>query len=359
MLYSKTHLTNVLIDALLRNNGIADRGLVNEYKRQRFNAVARALLSRNLFIPITKHPAVENQQDVVTGYALPLQEDVMLWGITWTSANTEPSSDHGRMMTIQVDGHDLISNVGTSMIPFGGIDTTNGFSFTEMGYGVVALPVPKILPAGSRVVAQFSYNPSSGYDGESMPPGLYDSVVLFCLAVKTCINDEDRQILEICREWINDHDYQVPVNLNMVTPPTDSNLSIIWNGNGASGGGEDGLLTTSETRPVGLPILIRALATNLMMSRLQLRDTRNHDFTPAGYVLMRNFIRHAAGNNSPLSTHFKLTMPHVLAPGAQLKADHLDGTGANLGPFAIDQAVLLPVTGTLPPCWLTFSGVTP
>ena len=356
-MYNKRSLTEVLINALLRGSQVPDRGLANEFKRQRFNNVARALLSRNLFIPVTRNPAVEGQQDVVTAYSQPLQTDVMLWGLTWTSADTEPSSNSGRMVQIGLDGHELIPNVGASMIPLGGIDTTIGFGTTEYGYGVVSLPAPKILPAGARVVAQFSYNPSSGYTDFVETTAQYDSIVLMCLAVKTCISDEDRDVLQFYREWIDAHEYQYPVTLNMVTPPTDSNLSVTWNG--TNGGGDDGLLTTSESRPVGLPILVRAFATNLMNSRLQLRDTRNHEFTPAGYVLMRNFIRHAAGNNVPLSTHFKLTMPHVLAPGSQLKADHLDGTGANLGPTVIDQFTPLADEGLPPEAWLTFTGVTP
>lgn len=356
-MYNKRALTEVLIDALLRNSAVPDRGLANEFKRQRFNNVARALLSRNLFIPVTRNPAVENQSDVVTAYSQPLQTDVMLWGLTWTNANTEPSSNNGRMMQLGIDGHELIPNVGASIIPLEGIDTTTGFGLTEYGYGVVSLPAPKILPKGARVVAQFSCNPSSGYTAFVETVAQYDSVVLMCLAVKTCISDEDRETLEFCRNWIDTHEYQYPVTLNMVTPPTDSNLSITWNG--TNGGGDDGLITTSESRPVGLPILVRAFATNLMFSRMQLRDTRNHEFTPSGYVLMRNFIRHAASNNVPLSTHFKLTMPHVLAPGSQLKADHLDGTGANLGPTVIDQFTPPAADGLPPEAWLTFSGVTP
>lgn len=356
-MFSQRELKNVLINAILRGAQVPERRLSNEFKRARYNRVARALLSRNLLIPLTKRPAVAAQGDVVTGYSQPLQEAVMLWGFTWTNPNTQPSSDDGRMLKLNIEGRELIQNVAASMIPLTGIDTTIGFSLSELGWGVSTLPAPIIIPAGARVVAQFSYNPSSGYTAFVANPSQYDSVLLLCLAVKTCISDEDRGILEECERFIETHEYQVPVTLNMITPPTDSNLSITWNG--TNGGGDDGLLTTSQTRVVGFPILLRAFATNLTNSRIALRDSRGHDFTPSGMFLCRNVGPHATGGNQPLSPYFRLAVPHVLATGAQVLGEHLDGTGANLGPTAIDQFTPPAADAVPPQVWFTWTGVTP
>lgn len=354
-MFSKRELQDVLINAILRGDVVPDRAVANDFKRKRFNRVAKALLSRNLFIPLTRKPAIENHNDVVTGYSLPLQEDVLLWGLTWTSTNTEPSSFEGRMLKINVNGRELVSNVGAGSLVLNDNDLTTAFGQMEFGYGVSNLPCPIRVPAGGRIVATFSYNPAAQFNNQVMTTGQYDSILLFCLAVKTCLSDEDRQILEICRQWIDTHEYQSPVYLNMVTPPVDSNLGIVWGGTN-NGGGLD-QATTVESRPVGLPVLVRALATNLMYSRIQLRDTRGHDFTPAGQFLARNLSRHAASNDAPLSVFFRLPVPHVLAPGSQLHGDLLDGTGSNLLNF--DGQITAPDLGLPEFNWLTFACITP
>lgn len=334
-----------------------ERSLANQFKQQRFNKVARALLTRNLLIPLTRKPAVADLGDVVTGYSLPLQEDVMLWGFTWTQSNTEPSSDTGRMLKLQVNGRELILNTAAGFNTLNNFDQVSSFTQAETGYGVSNLPCPIIVPAGGRIVAQFSYNPSSGYAGQEMNTSQYDSILLLCLGVKNCLTDEDKLILEQCRQWIDTHEYQNPVKLNMVTPPVETNLNIVWGG--TNGGGGINQACSSQSRPVGIPLLVRGLETNLMWSRLQLRDTRGHDFTPAGQFLARNLCRHAAGNDAPISVDFQFPVAHVLAPGAQLHAEHLDGTGANLGATIFDGLIPPPDEQIASECWLTFDCITP
>jgi hypothetical protein len=360
-MFRRKDLEDTLFNAILNGNGLPDRATSTAFKRKRFNRCARALLSRNLFIPIVKRPNAESDRDVVTGYSQPLETDVMLWGFTWTQTQVEPF-ELGRTMKISVNGHELISNVAVSQStlsePVG-----QGFGNAVAGYGTSELPCPVRVPAGSRIAAEFSYNPSrywgssDGHNATVMNTTQYDSVVLMCIGVKTCLSDEDKDLLEKCRQWIEAHEFQDPVFLNSVSLPTDQNLNIFWDGD-FGGGGLD-VTATSQTRNVSAPLLVRGLGTNLALSRFAIRDTRDHQFMPAGKVLAQNFSSYK-GQFVVVSTYFRWLIPHVLAPGAQLVTDHLDGTGAAIGAFSYDGRAFAPADDE--PAhqnWLVYPCVTP
>jgi len=360
-MYNRKDLFDALLNGLLNGSLIPDRAFADSFKRRRYNRCLRAILSRNLFITLQVSPNSESGNDVVTGYSQPLETDVMLWGFTWTNPQVEPD-DFGRDMKLSVAGHELISNVAASQStlsePIG-----NGFGGEVSGFGTSELPCPIIIPAGSRVVAQFSYNPSrywSSSDGHNpvvMNTTQYDSLLLLCLSVKTCLSDEDRELVAECKQWIATHEYQEPIFLNSVTPPVDRNLNIVWGG--PFGGGALDQPTTSQTRPISSPLLVRGLGTNLALSRLSFRDTRQHSFFPAGPVLAQNFSSYK-GQFVMASSYFRWVVPHVLASGAQLIADHLDGTGADIGLFSFDGRAFDPADDT--PAhqnWLIYPCVTP
>jgi len=350
-------LTNVLIDAILRNDTVPSRSLADSYKAKRFNRVARALLSRNVFVPVIISTASQSARDIAVGYSAPLESAALLWGFTWTNADNIQASNEARTLKMAVEGHELVDNVPAMMATIAADNFLTAFSQSVSGYGMSPLTTPFIVPAGARIAIELAYNPAAT---EGFRVDIYNSILLMFIVVKTCLDDDDREILEQCRRWIETHEYQVPVMLNSVTPPTDSNLNVIWPSRDLPGldpeiNGFPGAETTSQTRPVSAPVLVRSVATNLQASRLTIQDSRGHQFSPTGMFLARHLSTGGAAA-AVFSPHFRLAMPHVLAPGAELRAEHLDGTGAST--ISFDGGSILDPPNILP-SWLVYGCITP
>lgn len=323
-MFSKPELTRNLINALLRGATIPDPKLSTELKRRRFSRATKALLTRNLFLPIRVLPGTQSFLDVSTGYSPPIETDILAWAWTWANEDTVATNlGTNRQIQLSIDGRPIISDVPASPLALGH-NQFNTFGPLRLGFGACAFPCPVRIPKGSRVVAQLSWNPSPLTGSSAQIPTVADTILLWCLSVKTCLDDDDQELLERIRDWIDGHEYQEPVLLNSVTPDgsvVPRPYTFAWPAYGVVGPIGSRMFTQSQTRTISAPMLVRAMATNLTFSELQIRDSRGHNFTPTGWVNARNMG--AIDNSTTSNVYWKLAVPHVLAPGALLTCDHL------------------------------------
>jgi hypothetical protein len=331
-----TSQLDVMISALESGSYSPPAEVARNFKQQRISAVAKALGLTNLFVPVAGHFPQRSASSTFTLYTKPLQRDVIVMGCALMALDQSTDTWSRALTEFRLRLPEPLSHLSQNYI------------FPQMAFAPglysVFFPAPFILPASEQIAVDFGWNAPQA--GPFVDETGRIELVLFCAAVKNCLNDEDRDILRRAITVINDNDYQRRVLLNSVTQSsvavTSQTDSPFFSGLGntvvypqqplSSVVVPSGSLTQSETRQADVPLLVIGLAIN-ETSGIRITDTGSgHSFTQgdliyAGNLYYANSVppteRVVFTTPGPYLSYFRLPIPHLLRPGATLVAEHV------------------------------------
>ena len=333
------HQLDAMIAALENGSYSPPSSVAQSFKKRRLNAVSQALGLTNLFVPADGSYPQASSNASFTLYTRPLQRDVIVLGCSLMSQDERTDN--------RIDGEFRLR------LPEPLTHLSQNYIFPAMAFAPatysVFFPAPFILRAGEQIAIDFGSNSPQA----ARNPAIQNiEIVLFCASVKNCLQNDDLTILETATRIINDTDYQRRVLLNSythgsqaVTSQTDSpffsavdNMVVYPPFNVSSVAVAKGTLTSSETRPADIPLLVIGLALNACGEAVRIMDTGSgHSFTQGNFVYSHGLWYPEEfttfTTRGPYYSYFRLPVPHLLRPGATLFTEHLNTDLADQSAF--------------------------
>lgn len=318
-----------MISALAINSYSPPPDVAREFKRNRLNAVSRALGLTNVFVQANGHFAQADSRSTFTLYTKPLQRDVIVMGCA--------------LMCFDERIENRLAGEFRIRLPEPQEHLSQNYIFPAMAFAPatysVFFPAPFILRASEQIAIDFGWNaPQANRDTNT------DNIeiVLFCAAVKDCLASDDMDLLREATRIINDTDYQRRVLLNSatinsvaVTSQTNSpfysnvnNMVVYPQQPLSSVAVPKGSLTHSETRVADIPLLVIGVALNACGEAVRITDTgTGHSFTMGSFMYSHSLWYPEEftvfTTRAPYYSYFRLPVPHLLRPGATLFTEHL------------------------------------
>jgi len=327
--------------AALANGGYSPPDAINRaFKQARLNAVSKALGLQNIFLSTNGAFEQTSPFATFTVYTKPLQKDVIVMGCALMSFDERTENRIGSEFRLRLP--QPLEHLSQNYI-------FPAMAFAPATYSVF-FPAPFILKASEQIAIDFGLNAPQS-DMGTIQEGENIQIVLFCATVKNCLSSEDIQILDRAVQIINETDYQRRVLLNSythgsvaVTSQTDSPFfsavdnMVVYPGFGSSAAITKGTLTTSETRPADIPLIVTGLGLNSCGETVRISDTATgYSFTLGDFVYAHSlwypeeFV--VFTTRGPYFSFFKLPVPHLLKPGATLFTEHLSSDQASQSAF--------------------------
>jgi hypothetical protein len=307
--------------------------IAKAFKQRRLNAVSKALGLTNLFVPAAGHFPQASSKATFTVYTKPLQRDVIVMGCSLMSFDERTDERIGGEFRLRLP--EPLEHLSQNYI-------FPAMAFAPATYSIF-FPAPFILRASEQIAIDFGWNAPQA-NAETVTTRI--EIVLFCVAVKNCLASDDLDILKRAEQVINDNDFQRRVLLNSwthgsisVTSQTDSpfyssgNQVVYVPQNISSVAVAKGTLTSSETRPADVPLLVIGLALNSCGETVRIMDTgTGHSFTQGEFIYAHSLWYPEESTTfttrGPYYAYFKLPVPHLLRPGATLFTEHLNSNDA-------------------------------
>jgi hypothetical protein len=328
-----------MINALEVGNYSPPVQAAQSFKQRRVNAISKALSLTNLFVPVSGHFPQASSNSTFTIYSKPLQRDVIVMGCSLMAFDERTLNRLAGEFRLRLP--EPLSHLSQNYI-------FPAMAFAPATYSIF-FPAPFILRASEQIAVDFGWNaPQSGRATNDDRI----EIVLFCAAVKNCLATDDLDILRRATGVVNESDYQRRLLLNSwthgsraVTSQTNSpfysgvdNMVVYPQQPLSSVAVPKGSLTSSETRPADLPLLVVGLALNSCGETVRITDTGSgHSFTQGEYVYAHSlwyseeFL--TSITRGPYYSYFRLPVPHLLRPGATLFTEHLNSDQASQTAF--------------------------
>ncbi len=330
---------DAMIAALANNSLSPPADVARAFKRNRLNAVSRALGLTNIFVSANGHFAQADSRASFTVYTRPLQRDVIVLGCS--------------LMSFDERVENRLAGEFRIRLPEPQEHLSQNYIFPAMAFAPatysVFFPAPFILKASEQIAIDFGWNAPQA-NRETNIDNI--EIVLFCAAVKDCLASDDIDILKEATRIINDTDYQRRVLLNSatinsvaVTSQTNSpfysnvnNMVVYPQQPLSSVAVPKGSLTQSETRIADIPLLVIGVALNACGEAVRITDTGSgHSFTLGSFIYSHSlwypeeFVTFTT--RGPYYAYFRLPVPHLLRPGATLFTEHLNTDDAEQTAF--------------------------
>lgn len=290
--------------------------VAQRFKDSRISTALKALRCRNLFVPATGNYLAANSNNTFTCFTPPLGGDVIVFGC---SLSSDLSPETNAMSIIR--GEVRIRPPA----PLSDNYIQPQKAFGPATYSIY-FPCPFLLEAGDQIAVDFGFN--APQSGETSVDISEQQILFFCIQVKDCFDAQEEDVADAIRREVEARDYQ----RKLLLPCYDRAFSE------AIASGQDVLGPENETRPVSNCVLVMGYSLtfgfNGETSRMSLGDTaEQYSFTMGRMVHAANtFWPYSAieqGVRGPYYSYFRLPVPHLLRPGAQLVASVAGPSGLN------------------------------
>lgn len=311
---------SVMLDALMRDSYQPSVEVLKKFKNHRTTKALKALRCRNIFIPATGSFLNANTSDSFTVYTQPLGSDVIVFGCS-LSNDIKPTNN-----TLSVIRGEIRIRPPAPL--------SDNYIQPQKAFGPatysVFFPCPFVLDAGDQIAIDFGFNAPEAND--AAVDSQEQQILFFCVQVKDCLDADDQVIEQQILSEIQGRIYQ----RRLLVPCTNSQAGL---------GGQDIVVldANGQGEAVTRPIMATTLVTGYSIAnhgsiRIALADTATqHSFTLGQRVKAPNlfdaFETIENGIVGPYYSYFRLPVPHLLRPGAQLACSAIDGlAGAPTGP---------------------------
>lgn len=346
----KNHLLNALVSAALSPTFEADPALQQVYNDQRLVRATKALRARNIFLYTEGTRTSTDPNNVNTIYTQSAGVRLLVLGYSdnmrYGVANVETAAGPNPVSVVFPQMHRvrIVGPQGERVVVDDFVPAQAGVS-GQPRYTETRLTVPITLEANEQIAIDLGYDQTMAAFA-TIPPQAF---TFFCVRVKENLASEDMRVLEDVKSYIAAHPFQRSQVINC------SQLNSV--GTGLNNASAAGLRVNAETFPANAPILITGIGSNLQASRITIIDTRDgtsfslnrpmqssalnmpgyEDNASAGTSVMTG-----APAEAPLWTgvHY-FPMPHLLARGAQLKAEIVNGGDAGGGTNTVTEREFL------------------
>lgn len=315
----------VMLDALTHTSYLPSAGVLKKFKDHRIAQALKALRCRNIFVPATGFFLNANTNDSFTVYTQPLGSDVIVFGCS-LSSDIKPLTNALSIIRGEIRVRPPAPLSDNYIQP--------QKAFGPARYSIY-FPCPFILDAGDQIAIDFGFNAPEAAD--AAVDSSEQQIVFFCIQVKDCLDADDQIIEQQIINEVQDRTYQ----RRLLIPCANSSDPTTF-------GGQDRILLNAfgEGEAVTRPIMATTLVVGYSLTshgekRLALADTATqHSFTLGQRIKAPNlfwaFDAIENGIPGPYYSYFRLPVPHLLRPGAQLACSVIDGlAGAPTGASAL------------------------
>ncbi len=302
-----------MADALMRGQFTPSLEVNRRFKDTRINTALKALRCRNLFVPAQGNYLAANSNNSFTCFTPPLGGDVIVFGCS-LSSDLLPTTNAMSIIRGEVRIRPPAPLCDNHIQP--------QKAFGPATYSIY-FPCPFLLEAGDQIAVDFGFNAPEA--GDTSVDTAEQQILFFCVQVKECFDAEEETVAEQIKREVEGRDYQRKLFLPCTAPLF------------TSAAGQDRLGRENATRPVSNCVLVTGYSltygvTQPEAARLSLGDTaEQYSFTMGRLVHATNlfwpFSAIEQGIRGPYYSYFRLPVPHLLRPGAQLVATSV-GPGA-------------------------------
>lgn len=335
--YNQSDLFWTLISAAGNAQLMPDAAMLQRYKEKRLQRAIKALRSKNIFLYTEGTRPSVNLNDLTTIYTQPAGVRLLVVGYSDNfryGAIEAQDAAPAQVQLVFPQTHRVRVVGGEAKALSDDFVMAQSGASGQPRYTSDRLPVPFILEPDQQIAVDL------GYDTAMAAPTQIpaQAFTFFCIRVKSQLSPEDYVAIDEIKDYIANHNFQRGVFLNCANA---DNLAGVLSGNtvvfsNAIAGGT----ATCFTRPANGPILINGIATTLAASRLSISDTAdNHSFSLNRLMRSTAINFPEASRFVPVTTnvqgvptsapvwcaYWELPIPHLLRPGAQLKAEIING----------------------------------
>lgn len=333
--YNQSDLFWTLISAAGNAQLMPDAAMLQRYKEKRLQRAIKALRSKNIFLYTEGTRPSVNLNDLTTIYTQPAGVRLLVVGYSdnFRYGAIEAQDLAGQVQLVFPQTHRVRVVGGEAKALSDDFVMAQSGASGQPRYTSDRLPVPFILEPDQQIAVDL------GYDTAMAAPTQIpaQAFTFFCIRVKSQLSPEDYVAIDEIKDYIANHNFQRGVFLNCANlgSPGVLNENTIAFSTAIAGG-----TATVLTRPANGPVLITGIATTLAASRFVISDTAdNHSFSlnrlmrstainfpeASRFAAVTTNVQGVPTSAPVWCAYWELPIPHLLRPGAQLKAEVVNG----------------------------------